>query len=136
MHDDRYNFVSALLVPTHRVLLGADSTHDNWVDSLQVGWVRQKCDCHVLFIAVGQGLQSRVRCAQVILDITCVVKLLSEVSHCCRLDTLDLGHDDFEGFSDHICQQVQSTTMWHTDHEKLRAIHNSGINHNLQARDK
>jgi len=106
MHDDRYNFISALLVSTHRVLLSADSTHHNRVDSFQMGWVGQKSDCHILFIAVGKCLQSRVCCAQVIFNVTCVVKLFNEVSLCCRLDSLDLSHDDFERFSDHVCQQV------------------------------
>lgn len=71
-----------------------------------------------------------------VFHITGIVKSCFKITFCCRLDTLNFGHDNFDGLSDDVCQHVKSATMRHADHEGVGTILDGSVNRNLEARNK
>lgn len=67
-----------------------------------------------------------------VLNITRVIKLLCKLTFSNGLNSLDLGHNHFKGFSDNVGENIESTTMGHTNHELVSTIFNGGVNSHLQ----
>lgn len=119
------------MLTAESVLLGTGSAHDDWVDSLKMGWVSQQSDGNLSSRSVLLGLSTSERGTQVVFDITSIFELVCGFGgwH----TTLEFSHNNFHGLTYDIGQHVESASVWHTNNEISGTIVNGGVDSTLEA---
>ena len=133
MDQEWYNFVTPLgiIVFISNVVLSSASSHNDWVDALQVRRVGKDLDSEFIAIWIG----SSVTCSQVVFDITggsCPVLTVNFF----RQDTLELGEDGLEWLSDDVGEQVETTSVRHTNNCLLGTQLCDGVESRLHTWDE
>lgn len=134
VHDNGDDSCAVLRGAAKGMLLGANATHNNRVDSFQVRRVSQEGDSDIDLGTVRLSLIPDHTSAQVVLDITSVGVL--GLNLVVWQDSLELGHNDFHRLAHNISQHIEAASVWHTNNELARAVLDSGIDRHLKARDK
>ena len=99
------------------MLLSTATTLDARVDSLEMRWVGHQSQLDLVARITVSASESR---AKMVLHITSlgIDSLITLV----RLDTLELGHDDFHRLTHDIGEGVESTAMGHANDESARTF--------------
>ena len=134
VNNDRDHFSTFIVAASQEVLFGTSAAHYNWIHALEMRWIGQESYSHFDLVTGLRRLGSSQRCSQVVLNIArscvfCGVLLVGS-------NTLELSHDDLQRLSDHICQDIESTSVRHADNESTSTIFNCGVNGNFETRNK
>ena len=112
----------------HVVLLSTHSTSDDGVDEFQVRGVGQQVDAD--FLAAGVDLFSEG--AQVVLHISRITPLL--LIRLCTL-ALELIKDILEWLPHHICQHIQTASVWHAHGDMFDTVVDADVDGGFDAWD-